>query len=98
MLEQLIDAGEFRQATQLMNTVITVLNQDSSQVTRPDSSDFENRVEVGGNIKKEKIKRRETRGDLHRLQLPSTWLVERTNQRKQYNAPNPKKTMQLQVF
>ena len=51
MLEQLIDAGEFRQATQLMNTVITVLNQDSSQVTRPDSSDFENRVEVGGNIK-----------------------------------------------
>lgn len=47
MLEKLVEAGEFRQATQLMTTVITVLNQDSSHVTRPDSSDFENRVEVG---------------------------------------------------
>lgn len=47
MLKRLLAAGEFRQATQLMTTVITVLNQDPFQVTRPDSPDIENRVEVG---------------------------------------------------
>ena len=45
MLENLFAAGEFRQATQLMTIVITVLNQDSAQAT--DSLDAENRVEVG---------------------------------------------------
>ena len=46
MLEKLLVAGEFQQATQLMTTVITVLNQDSSQDHTSDSADTENRVEV----------------------------------------------------
>ena len=47
MLEKLFATREFRQATQLMTTVITALNQDSSQVTGPDYPDTDNRVEVG---------------------------------------------------
>ena len=47
MLDQLLVSGEFRQATQFLNTVITVLNQDSSPVTTTDSADTENRIEVG---------------------------------------------------
>ena len=48
MLERLLAAGEFQQATQLLTTVITVLNEDSaSQVHEPDSPDTKNRVEVG---------------------------------------------------
>ena len=60
MLEKLIEAGEFRQATQLMTTVITVLNQHSSQVTQPDSSDFENRVEVGARVCFDTLKQGDT--------------------------------------
>lgn len=47
MLKNLLMSGEFRQATQLLNTVITVLNQDSSQVPKTDPADMENSVEVG---------------------------------------------------
>lgn len=47
MLKNLLLKGEFRQATQLLNTVITVLNQDSSQVPKSDPADMENSVEVG---------------------------------------------------
>ena len=47
MLKNLLMNGEFRQATQLLNTVITVLNQDSSQVPKTDPADMENSVEVG---------------------------------------------------
>ena len=46
MLEKLLVAGEFQQATQLMTTVITVLNQDSSLDHTSDSADIDNRVEV----------------------------------------------------
>ena len=47
MLESLLAAGEFQKATQLVTTVITVLNQHPSQVTSPDSPDAVNRAEVG---------------------------------------------------
>ena len=47
MLNNLLISGEYRQATQLLNTVITVLNQDSSQVPKTDPADTENSVEVG---------------------------------------------------
>ena len=47
ILEKLLSTGEFQQATQLMTTVITVLNQDSSQVHEPHSPDTKNRMEVG---------------------------------------------------
>ncbi|XP_068716630.1 polycystin-1-like protein 2 [Montipora capricornis] len=50
MLDQLLVSGEFRQAIQLLNTVITVLNQDSSPVTTTDSADTENRIEVRGRV------------------------------------------------
>ena len=47
MLKNLLMRGEFRQATQLLNTVITVLNQDSPQVPKSDPADMANSVEVG---------------------------------------------------
>lgn len=47
MLEKLLAAGEFQKASQLMTTVITVLNEDSSQVRDPDSPDNKDRMEVG---------------------------------------------------
>lgn len=47
MLEKLLAAGEFQKASQLMTTVITVLNEDSSQVRDPDSLDNKDRMEVG---------------------------------------------------
>lgn len=46
-LEKLLAAGEFQQASQLMTTVLTVLNEDSSQALGPDSPDTQNRMEVG---------------------------------------------------
>ena len=47
MLEKLLAFGEFQQASQLMTTVITVLNEDSTQAHDPDSSDNKDRMEVG---------------------------------------------------
>ena len=47
MLEKLLAAGEFQKASQLMTTVITVLNEDSSQVRDSDSPDNKDRMEVG---------------------------------------------------
>lgn len=47
MLEKLLAAGEFQQASQLMTTVITVLNEDSTQAQDPDSPDNKDRMEVG---------------------------------------------------
>ena len=47
MLEQFLSAGEFQQASQLMTTVITVLNEDSSQAHDSDSPDTKDRMEVG---------------------------------------------------
>ena len=47
MLEKLLEVGEFQQATQLMTTVIKVLNQVSSQEHFSDSTEMGNRVEVG---------------------------------------------------
>lgn len=49
MLQKLLSAGEFQQATQLMTTVITVLNEDSSQVHERDSANTKNRIEVSKN-------------------------------------------------
>ncbi|PFX17783.1 Polycystic kidney disease protein 1-like 2 [Stylophora pistillata] len=46
MLEKLLEVGEFQQATQLMTTVVTVLNQVSSQEHFSDSTEMGNRVEV----------------------------------------------------
>lgn len=43
-LEKLLATREFRQATQLMSTVVTMLNRESIHAT--DSLDTENRVEV----------------------------------------------------
>lgn len=47
MLEKLLKVGEFQQATQLMTTVVTVLNEVSSQELASDSADINDRVEVG---------------------------------------------------
>ena len=47
MLEKLLASGEFQQASQLMTTVITVLNEDSTQAHDPDSPDNKDRMEVG---------------------------------------------------
>lgn len=47
MLEKLLKVGEFQQATQLMTTVVTVLNSVSSQELASDSADINDRVEVG---------------------------------------------------
>ena len=47
MLVTLLAAGEFQQASQLMTTVITVLNEDSFQAHDPDSPDTSDRMEVG---------------------------------------------------
>lgn len=47
MLEKLLSAGKFQQASQLMTTVITVLNEDSSQAHDPDSPGTKDRMEVG---------------------------------------------------
>ena len=47
MLEKLLAAGEFHQASQLMTTVITVLNEGSTQAHDPDSTDTKDRMEVG---------------------------------------------------
>lgn len=46
-LEKLLAGGEFQQASQLMTTVITVLNEDSTQAHDPDSPDTNDRMEVG---------------------------------------------------
>lgn len=47
MLEKLLAAGEFQQASQLMTTVITVLNEDSTKAHDSESPDTKDRVEVG---------------------------------------------------
>ena len=45
--EKFLAAGEFQQASQLMTTVITVLNEDSSQAHNSGSPSAKNRMEVG---------------------------------------------------
>jgi len=46
-LGKLLASGEFQQASQLMTTVITVLNEDSTQAHDPDSPATNDRMEVG---------------------------------------------------
>lgn len=46
MLEKLLSAGKFQQASQLMTTIITVLNEDS-KAHDPDSPGTKDRMEVG---------------------------------------------------
>ncbi|XP_020607936.1 LOW QUALITY PROTEIN: polycystic kidney disease protein 1-like 2 [Orbicella faveolata] len=50
MLEKLLAVGEFQQASQLMTTVITVLNEDSTKAHDSESPDTKDRVEVRSRV------------------------------------------------
>ena len=47
MLERLLAAGEFQQASQLSTTVIALLNEDSQHSTTSATTEFRDRMEVG---------------------------------------------------